>query len=207
MERSMCKRFVTIERIILAAAAIGLLGWLFYADIVPSGKLEARNDFCLRSVRMSELYPGVRVGGAARGEDGECFRDARIEPVYFDVEIPRMFSRAKVIVKYRNIGDQPLIQIGIRKNGGGWNWAFKVMEREESDTVNYEEVDGWRVAEADFLLGQEWTDGRTVHFMISAPQLEGSGRKIRLGEIRVVLEREPLTPSNFWPRLKEKIGL
>jgi len=191
---------------LISLAAI-IFGWLCWQDLTPSGVLTAENDFQKKSPQMSDLRPAVRVDPPASDAEGNHFQNVFIDPVYFDVQIPRLFRDAKVTIEYKNPDNHPFIQLGLKKNEGDWNYVFKLIERRGENIFNYRQGEGgWRTAEVVFGLDDSVMDKRTLHFMLSTPELDWDGHEIQIRKIAVLLERDPLTWENFWPRLKRLLG-
>lgn len=64
------------------------------------------------------------------------------------------------------------------------------------------EKNGWKEAQTKFDLSKLYLENSKIKFMLSAPGLRDHMREIKIAEIKVTLEKEPITLKNFWPRFK-----
>jgi len=64
--------------------------------------------------------------------------------------------------------------------------------------------DNWKIAITDFDLSSLYFKNNSLRFIFSIPGIE-KDKEIRLKEIKFILEREPITWKNFWPRLFNKL--
>ncbi len=192
------KKIIRVIRFILILFIIGVIGWLFYKDFVPKGRLEIKNDFKKKSVLISGFYPENRIMAVEKDNDN-YFQAIRIDPVYFDVNIPRFFKTAKVIIKYQNLA-QNFFQIGLKNVNSDWDFLFKILEDNEKG-IEPTEKDGWQIAEADFELQPWFIEDNKLYFIISSPLLYDKRAEIKISEIKIILAREPWSGKNFLPRL------
>lgn len=193
------QKIIKIFRWILVCFAVAVVLWLFYKDFVPNGRLEVENNFKKRSALISGLYPLERLRSVER--EGDIYYETiRIDPVYFDLAIPRFFQKAKIIIKYQN-PSQNLFQIGIKDVNSDWNFLFKTIEN-RGEGIRSKETDGWQIAEIDLELQPWFINNRKLYFILSSPLLYSKGGEIKVSQIKIILEREPWTVGNFLPRLK-----
>ena len=189
------KTILKIFRVFLIIVAICLVVFLIYQDFVPSGILIVENTIKERSAIFSDFYPNVRIREIECDEAGECWRTMTCDPLYFDITIPRNFDKARVIIEYKKDSEQEIFQIGLRKKGNEWNFQLKPLEKLEN-------VGGWETAGATFSIPPEYIIDRQLKFMLSAPEMDINRREIQINSIQVILEREPITWQNFYPRFK-----
>ena len=217
IEISSVKKNLKIIRFVLILSASLIIGWLGYKDFVPSGVLEIENNFKSKSVLISQLYPENRLKEIEKPsfatmpagrqevtegrENGVYFQTIRIDPVYFDLTIPRFFKTAKVIIKYQN-PLQNQFQIGIKDVNSEWNFLFKTLEDREKGIVPLEK-DDWQIAQAEFKLQPWFIKDRKIYFILSSPLLYDKQEEIKIAQIKIILEREPWTKENFLPRVKD----
>ena len=64
----------------------------------------------------------------------------------------------------------------------------------------------YQESQAFFQLKDYYVENNKLRFMLSVPSLDESGKELRLKEIRVILEKEPLTFENFISRLRGFLG-
>jgi len=145
------KFFSSIYRFLLIVACLASFFWLLNKNLVPSGTLLLKKDFCAESRFISYLYPENRVG-VVEEEDNGCFQRIFVEPAYFSVNVPRTFTRAKVKVIYAN-PDQEIFQLGLMKkriNLLDWNFQLKPLENKILDEL------GWfKLTEQGIILWQK----------------------------------------------------
>lgn len=187
---------VKFIRFILIFVVFGLLIWFTWMNFIPSGVLKARKDVEKSSPYFSDFYPSVRMRGIERDETGSIFRTMIVDPLYFDLLMPRQFAEAKVRIRYQKTHDQPLF-IGLKKIDEPWAFDFKEL----SDKGN-----GWQIGEANFILYPFLVDGRTLRFVFSSPSLDINLREIKISQIEVILKREPWTWENFLSRAKRYLS-
>ncbi|TSC96073.1 MAG: Uncharacterized protein Athens101410_226 [Parcubacteria group bacterium Athens1014_10] len=193
------EKSIKIIRFVFVFSVLSVISWLFYKDFVPSGVLEIKNTFKSKSVLISALYPENRLRKIEE-QGGIYFQTMRIDPIYFDLTIPRFFKTAKVIIKYQN-PSRNLFQIGLKNVDSDWDFLFKTLEDKEKGIALIEK-DGWRTAEADFELQSWLIKDRELYFILSSPLLYDKQAEIKISEIKIILEKEPWTAENFLPRFK-----
>lgn len=197
-DKELADKIIKIFRYVFIFFAIIVIFWLFYKDFVPMGKLEIKNDFRKKSVLISDLYPKNRIKKIEQEAD-DYQQVMRIDPIYFDVAIPRFFKTASVIIKYQN-PSQNLFQIGLKDVKSDWNFSFKTLEDKENNIAPYE-AEGWKIAQADFELGPWFINNNKLYFILSSPMLYDREEEIKISEIKIIFKKEPWTNSNFLPRL------
>ena len=130
-------------RLILFFVFIVILGLFFILKIVPGGSITYKktwpNSFFAGRGVLVDFKPGIRI-------DNEVDNYLKIiaEPVYFSVDSPRSFDRAKVIIKYQDnlTKDLPIIELGLSKQG---NYELKPLQNKIIDKISqswFELVDG-----------------------------------------------------------------
>jgi hypothetical protein len=69
--------------------------------------------------------------------DNEIFQLITATPLYFDVKVPRPFSRATVKLVYQNPDQQPLIQLGAKQPNGGYYFSDMAHTSNLLDNLPY----------------------------------------------------------------------
>lgn len=187
-----------IIRVILIAIPVVFLGWLLSKDLVVSGKLEATYDFKSASPFIMPLAPKARVS-EIKTENGVYYQSMFDDPIYFDVRLPRPFQKITLWIKYRPDAGQA-VRLAVFSDKD--QWKFEVKDFSEVQDL----PDGWKLGRAEFDLSGKKFAWQKYQMMISLPGIRGSGREVDVSEIRVLAEREALTLSNFWSRLKSKLS-
>lgn len=182
-------------RLILISFLLILLIYFTWTNFVPTGVLKIEKKIGKQSPYFSDFYPSVRIKEVEQekttGSEKIYFRRMIIDPVYFDLLMPRQFEKAKIKIKYQN-PDQPLFQIGLKRIDRAWSFDFKELSSKGED---------WTIGEVEFTLYPFLIDDRTLHFVLSSPDLDINLNEIKISDIEVTLEREPWTWGNFWERM------
>ena len=206
-----------VVRFSLILLFLALLSYLTWANFVPSGLLKIEKKINKPSPYFSDFYPSVRMKKIEQDENGIFFQRMVIDPVYFDLLMPRQFEKAKVKIKYQN-PNQPLFQIGLKRIDQPWTFDFRKLLSPLTNTplppleggigikgLSSKEGD-WTISENEFTLYPFLIDNRTLHFVLSSPDLDINLNEIKISDIEVTLEREPWTLENFWGRFRSYLG-
>jgi len=116
----------TIFRIFLWLALVGVVFWLFYMAIVPNGKISYVCDFIngeCDDYFIRKLTPEDRL---TNNENG--IKKIIGDPVYFNLQTLRKFDRAKLILKYKNENDLPIIEAGVLADKIIWRYDLEPVE-------------------------------------------------------------------------------
>ena len=129
-------------RIFLWLILAGIVGWLLYMAVSPSGKISYVYDFSKDNYFISRLTPKERI------VETQNFASARIigDPVYFTLRVPRRFDKAKLILKYKRqdkgteppIGNSvplPIIEAGILADKKIWRYDLQPVENKIIDQL------------------------------------------------------------------------
>ncbi len=183
-------------RFILIFVVFSLLVWFTWMNFVPLGTLKVKKDVEKPSPYFSDFYPSVRMRGIERDETGNVFRTMIVDPVYFDLLMPRQFAEAEVRIKYQKTQDQPLF-VGLKKTNEPWAFDFRKL---------LDKGNGWQMGKVDFILYPFLIDDRTLHFVLSSPNLDINLKEIKISQIEVILKKEPWTWENFLPKAKRYLS-
>ncbi|MFH1661541.1 MAG: hypothetical protein ABIA02_00370 [Candidatus Falkowbacteria bacterium] len=136
----------TIFRIFLWLILIWIVGWLLYMAIVPGGKISYSCDFITGECDdyfIGKLTPEDRM---IFSEDG--IQKIIGDPIYFNLRTPRRFDSAKLILKYKNENDLPLIESGVLADKKIWRYDLKPIENRIIDQVSLV----WDVIREDYII-------------------------------------------------------
>jgi len=189
-----CTKILKITRIILIFFVLATLIYLFYQSLVLSGCLIAESDFKNRSPFLSPLFPVNRVVAIKQDPKGFYYQTIFSEPVYFEMGIPTRFQKAKVYLEYQNT-EQEIFRLGLRQSAQDWHYYTQPIN-------NNKYGKNWQKAWVIFDLYPSFTVNHSLRFMFSAPGLDFGRREIKIRKIKVVLEKEPITRENFYPKIK-----
>lgn len=182
-------------RLLLIAIPVAVFFWLLAQDLAISGKLVMTYDFSHDSPFVKRLWPPGRLRTISYDTKiDDAFQSMFADPVTFDVKLPRAFERATVDLLYKKDPEQTL-SIGMRTDPKAWAWDIRPIMPVDSEG-------SWTVGRVQFndLSAADFSNSR-LHFLLNAPGLSEARREILLTEIRVIVEKEPLTFTRFFSRL------
>ncbi len=147
-------------------------GYLYFIDSRKEFVIDY--DFCKASTRrITGLTPYGRVKPI---DKQKCIQRMIIDPVYFDVNIPRRYKRAEVYIDYSSDVD---FRLGVKKNFQKWEWNFS--EPIITSFGNYNR--------ALFVFALDEIDfNKKLGFMISAPSLQDDERFIDFYNLKVIFK-------------------
>lgn len=189
------KNIIKLLRLILGIIFLILLIWLFFQNLVVGGELRVVRDFCSSTRLISDLYPEDRVGGLER--KGEvCWQRIFVEPVYFELRVPRTFSEIELEIVYQN-PQHPILQLGLmKKKNNLLDWDFQLKKVSQEPSLD------WQRAKVRFQGGEEYLNNHALEFMVSAPGLTEERHEIKIREIKVHLFRSSFNWQDFWQDFK-----
>ena len=137
--------------VLLLIAIIGIL-YLFWLNLLSSGNWIVRKNFISTETNKSFLLRLFSEDNLISNFYPDSFylnqSDIFIEPVFFNVKVPRLFPRGQATIVFRN-PDQDLFQIGV-KNRQTWNWQYLPLENKILD-----KLDWFKVSENGITLWQK----------------------------------------------------
>jgi len=138
-------------RIFLWLILAGVVGWLLFMGIVPSGKISYVYDFTKPSYFIGKLTPEERVMPILKYKEAKLpigsLASQRIigDPVYFALRTPRRFNKAKLILKYRRQNGRrdagvapsilPIIEAGVLVDKTIWRYDLQPIENRIIDQL------------------------------------------------------------------------
>ncbi len=131
-------------RIFLWGFLVLVVVWILLMNVVPSGKIIYINDFSNEySEFVRKLTPDERVGPVENGMQ-KIFGN----PVYFDLRVPRRFTYAKMIIKYKNNTNLPIMEIGVLMNKKLWQYNLVPLQNKVLDEL----LKNWLVVRDNDLI-------------------------------------------------------
>jgi len=127
------KKIIYIWRAILWMAALLTLFWLFWINLVPTGKMILSYQSSSPTSPVSALHPEERVIDLP--EDGGSQRFF-IDPVYFDVKAPREFDTVTATMTWKN-QTQPILELGAHSVRGAWGFVMKPLQNRIIDNLDW----------------------------------------------------------------------
>lgn len=121
---------IWLWRGILLISSIALLLWLFYQNLVPTGVLVLHYKKGSPASLISDLHPAKRV--IETMDDNQTFY---IDPIYFDVKVPRQFDKIIVDIAWQNQA-QPILELGARKVRGEFGFVLEPLQNKIIDNIN-----------------------------------------------------------------------
>ncbi len=123
----MTKFWFHLVNILMGAGLAVLLVFLLVSYINPTG-IRTIEHYPVKSSKFVEgPYPPERLLGVFT-ENDQTFWEVMVDPVYFDLYIPRLYQKIKMIVEYKP-SRQDLVQLG---GVGGINWSVALYPVENS---------------------------------------------------------------------------
>ncbi|MFH1564970.1 MAG: hypothetical protein ABIC82_03920 [bacterium] len=111
---------------ILILIPILALFYLFNKQFPLNGKLEIVYDFKKPNAFISHLYPIGRLSEISK-TDGKHSQTIKIDPVYFDLELPANYQTATIQMTYQSKA-RPIIEIGALASKNIWNFQIQPMQ-------------------------------------------------------------------------------
>jgi len=167
------KPLLAIARALILFVPLILFSWLIYRDLVVSGVLEAEYDFSKPSPFISYLRPQNRLGEILIDETAGTFQRIQSEPIYFDVRLPRNFSKAIVSLTYKNL-DQNIIELGAMVDENLWQFDLKPVENAIIDRLLQDKFRWSHVRDGNLILFQQENVYETVGDFLKNPPFLGS---------------------------------
>jgi hypothetical protein len=125
------------------------LAYLFNKQFPWNGKLEIVYDFSKPNAFIGRLTPEGRVDEIEQ-LNGDYFQTIKIDPVYFDLELPASYEQAVIEVKYQS-QNQPVIEIGGLVGKDIWNFQTKPIQNSVIDGL----INKWhKIQQGDVVLLQ-----------------------------------------------------
>jgi len=181
-----------VSKILIICGVVGTIIFLIAQDLAWSGVLEVKTDFLKFTPYFSVLKPQEQIVM----QNGVNY--VKAGSVYFDLYLPRDFSRAKVEVEYKNeygykILLGPNIKTGSPRGEAGWD--LKPLTDLPSAANDY------KIKSVDFDLTDKNINNGKLRFMISVPELKDGNKGIYLKNIKVTLTRQPIWQGNLGQNL------
>jgi len=127
-----------ITKILLILIPIFVLGYLWEKDLVWSGEMVVEKDFAQSSPFILDFFPSERMSAVGRDANG-YYQSITSEPVYFDLKVPRPFSRIKAEITYDN-KDIPILNLGAQASPFDWEYQMKTLENQYIDQLNWPKI-------------------------------------------------------------------
>lgn len=194
----MPKYFFLIFRVILYLFPVGVVVFTASHYFAFSGIQESKYDFQKESSLISILWPPEHVSDPYL-INGDFAQNIEKDPVSFSVSLTRpSFQKITIFVRYKKNETTPL-RFGLQKGDGSWDFYFKEIKKED-----IKEIGEWQEGFVVFDITPEYMKkGNKLNILVSSPGLSEKGEKITFSEIRVRLERNPVTFKHF----VQKIGI
>ena len=90
------KKIKIISIILSTTLVTGVLIWLIWMNVVPSGVYKVVWTADRDAATIGPLVPGSRVSDSAIASDGTAYRMLTSEPVNFDVKVPAVLIRPRL---------------------------------------------------------------------------------------------------------------
>jgi hypothetical protein len=121
-------------RIFLWVVLAGIVGWLVFMGVVPSGKISYSYNFENSSYFIKKLTPAERVKLPENGKQAIIG-----SPSYFFLRTPRKFDKAVLTLMYRDASPEagePIIEAGVLLDKNLWRYDLKPIENKIIDQLS-----------------------------------------------------------------------
>jgi len=191
------KKILFTVRIFLILGVLILMFYLFLRDFAGNGVIIFKNDFSLiKDRQISDLYPHVRIKEKVQTSKGDWYQNVFIDPVYFKINPPREFDKARFRIKFR-AQKQSLFAVGVKAGPGELDFDFETMgflkldnidwhETREGETVLYQKYKRYNSI-SDFL-GNLPKDGRIAFYNLELEDLDTEGYRTTILNQKTDLE-------------------
>ena len=131
-------------RIILWLLLSLFTAWILYMGLVPSGNISYSYNFDKENSFISKLSPNIRVGDIEGGS-----QKIIADPLYFSLQTPRKFNKAKLGIYYKSDDTaRPIIETGVMVDKTIWRYDLKPVQNKIIDEL----CNSWNKIEEDGLL-------------------------------------------------------
>lgn len=123
MQSHSLEKILKIIKVILWLIPVFVFICILNQHFVLNGKFEIKYDVVKGSKLISNFAskePDKLIGTKNSLGNNDYFQLITVEPVYFDVKVPRPFQKATVTLKYQNPNNQPAIQLGVKQSNGAF---------------------------------------------------------------------------------------
>lgn len=174
------KIIVRFLRVVLPLGLLVLVSYAVYADIDVDGVRVIRHTAEKLHLRVVGPYPETRIAGVFKNA-GDKYWEVAIDPVYFDVRLPRKYDTVEVELVYS--ADQvPLVQMGGLVNPKGWQFSWQGVQNKLLDGISWpclvERDKGWFLCQKkkkyqsiDAFLSRPPSQGRILNFNFPLPDI------------------------------------
>jgi hypothetical protein len=137
-----------IFRLALWGSLFGVVVWLVYMSVVPSGQIIYRHDFKKDNYHIGRIGPDTRV--EYKEYDGSYLSFIKGDPAYFNLRTPRNFDTALLKIRYKRSGNLnlPLVEAGVLVDSALWRYDLKPVENKILDQLALV----WESIEEDGLI-------------------------------------------------------
>jgi hypothetical protein len=162
-------------KIALVALSVFLLCFLLLKKLVIGGVLEYGVDLSDKQSFVEGPFPVERT--AAVDCDSDKCKTVVFEPVYFNVYAPRKFSRAEVLINYKQPKDLNA-SFGFKLKTGDYAFFLTPFNGAEGE---------WKEQKFEFDLKDALYTGNKLQFIVSGPGINASHEKILLKDLQIKL--------------------
>lgn len=188
------KIILWLIRPVLYLVPLVILAWLVTQHLVTAGELTASYDLHHNSSFITQLSPQDRLSEVKKGTNAttgqkEYYQTLLAEPVYFDLNLPRSFTKALVKVKFRN-PNQLDFQLGAAGGPGQDQYQLKTIDNRLVNNLLLDNFNWSSIQEGNLLLLQKGGRYRNIsEFLNNLPAED------RLAVSNYDLRRDYILPS------------
>ncbi len=128
------KFYLRFIHFILAMGLLALVFYLLISDINPSGIREVEHRPQKEHSLVKGPYPPERLLGVF-AEGSNTFWEILVDPVYFDLHLPRLYQQIEMIIEYQTVG-QDIVNLG-GVGGANWNVSLHPGQNKIIDNLDW----------------------------------------------------------------------
>ena len=121
--------------VVFAIALLGIVISVIYIDLDVDGTRVIEHSLGSEHVMVSGPNPELRVNNI-KFFTKDPYWDVYIDPVYFDMVLPRRYDSVDVVLEYQADG-VPFIQFGAQTSEDGWNFAWNGVQNLLFENINW----------------------------------------------------------------------
>lgn len=125
----------SLIKMIIFIIPVFLFVWLAEKQLVLSGNLSSEYGFGQKPSIIDELSPTSRTENPEKNlKTDYTYQRINDEPVYFDVNVPKIFRTAKISLIYSNTS-RSIVEMGIKRSDLEFDYEFKTLQNKYIDNI------------------------------------------------------------------------
>ncbi|XOU94781.1 MAG: hypothetical protein ACNFW9_01810 [Candidatus Kerfeldbacteria bacterium] len=151
-------KLVSFIKLIIWIVPVIIFAFIINSNFAPLGILDIEynvNEDSNLVRNFANKEPDKLIGTINPATNNDYYQLITTTPVYFDVNVPRAFTKATVTMKYQNIDQQPEISLGVKQANKAYYYKDMAFFNESLENLS----DHWnKIDDADATLWQKDVD-------------------------------------------------